>query len=172
MTIVDVTAPVSALWSSDTGTQGWQPLVLPCRAVCSRDKEWGRREPNPAVAGFVFSAIFWHLSFQIWVYPRDLTLKRYHFFYLGCFVLLFYCCFQNPPLHSVGQRSSLWYMLSLSVSFPLYFFLIVPSTRPVANPSQPRAHPGAGQESSTTANARALAIVVEQQECCKSRTAM
>jgi len=65
--------------------------------------------------------------------------------------------------------------LHLSVSFPLYFSLIVSSISLVTNPSQAHSstlRPGAGQESSTTANTPALAIVVDQQGCCKSRTEM
>lgn len=56
MTVLDMTAPIHALWSCG-GAQGWQPLVLPRRAGCSWDKEWGRKEPDPAIAGFVFSAV-------------------------------------------------------------------------------------------------------------------
>lgn len=168
MIVMDMTALVSALWICGRA-QGWQPLVLSCRALCSRDKEQGRREPDPSIAGFVFfSTAFETEAFRSEYIPEISLSTDTIFFYLGCFS----CCFQNTPFHSVGQRSSLWYMRSLPVLFPLYFFLIVPSTRPVANPRQPRAHPGAGRESSTTANTRALTIVVEQQGCCKSRTAM
>lgn len=137
--------PCGAVVGLRDGSPWFCPAELSAPGTRSRA---GGNQTLPLLVLFI-QHCFWHLSFQTWVYPRALTLKIYKFFST---LAAFSCSFQNPPFHSLGQRSSLWYMLSLSVSFPLYFFLIVPSTRPVANPSQPRAHPGAGQESSTTAN--------------------
>lgn len=146
--------------------------ALPCCLLLGQ--ELGSGEPGPAIAAFGFSALL--LTYK----PSELSIFPVLSHYKDTILLppmLFPCLSKSlVSILLVGDRlCNDCCALNLSVSFPLYFSLIVPSASPVTNPSQPTALPSTqewGRKVAQQLMPIPLLLFPNQQGCCKSRTAI